>query len=135
MKIVDSRSGWRLIDELLESETDDWRRHMLNQLKEHVRAECGSDHTALLATLAANPQYHIWSATEDTGPKGRAAVSGFYANLIASGSNQFEYAIERIIIGDDTLVTEGELYVPFSGESLQQMGMEDVEADKFYATR
>ena len=135
MKVVDSRNNWKQVDKLLETETDDWRRHMLLQLKEHVRAECGSDHDALLDTMADNPRFHIWSATEDSGPKGRQALSDFYAGLIASGSNRFEYAIERIVIGDDTLVTEGELFTPFSGEALSQMGLNGFDSDKMYATR
>lgn len=134
MKTVDSRRNWAIIDDMLKTEKDEWRRHMLSQLREHVRAECGSDHTALLETMSDNPRFHIWSATEDTGPKGREALSEFYAGLIASGSNRFEYAIERIIIGDDTLVTEGELYTPFSGAVLKQMGM-DVDESRMYATR
>jgi len=134
MKTVDSRNNWRLIDELLLGEGDEWRRHMLSQLKEHVQAECGSDLDALLVTMSDNPRFHIWTATEDNGPKGFEALKEFYAGLIASGSNRFEYAVERIVIGDDTLVTEGELYTPFSGEMLKQMGM-DVDETKMYATR
>ena len=135
MKTVDSRNNWKHIDKLLESETDDWRRHMLSRLKEHVQAECGSDLEALLATMAAEPAFHIWSGTEDNGPKGADGLREFYAGLIASGSNRFEYAVERIIIGDDTLVTEGELYTPFSGAQLTAMGLEGFNEDKHYATR
>lgn len=134
MKTVDSRNNWKIVDELLESETDEWRRQMLSQFKEHVQAECGSNLEALLKTMSDNPRFHIWSATEDTGPKGYEALKEFYAGLIASGSNRFEYAVERIVIGDDTLVTEGELYTPFSGQMLKQMGL-DVDEDKMYATK
>ncbi len=134
MKIVDSRNNWKLVDELLESETDEWRRHMLSQLKEHMQAECGGDHAALLATMADNPRFHIWSATEDTGPKGRQALSDFYQGMMGSDTNRFEYNVERIVIGDDTLVTEGQLFTPFSGAMLKQMGM-DVDENKMYATR
>ena len=135
MKTVDSRNNWRLIDTLLESETGGWRSHMLTQLKEHVQAECGSDLEALLATMSAEPAFHIWSATEDSGPKGADSLREFYAGLIASGSNRFEYAVERIVIGEDTLVTEGELYTPFSGEQLTAMGLKGFAKDKYYATR
>ncbi len=135
MKTVDSRNNWKHIDTLLESETDRWRRHMLTQLKEHVQAECGGDIEALMATMSAKPAFHIWSATEDTGPKGTAGLREFYSGLIASGSNRFEYAVERIVIGDDTLVTEGELYTPFSGEQLTAMGLEGFEKEKHYATK
>ena len=50
METLDSRNNWKIIDELLESETNDWRRQMLTQLKEHVQAECGGDLEALMAT-------------------------------------------------------------------------------------
>ena len=97
MKTVDSRNNWKLVDELLETETDEWRRHMLAQLKEHVRAECGSDHAALMETLSDNARFHIWSATEDTGPKGREAVNEFYAGLIASGSNLNHFLVQNVL--------------------------------------
>ena len=38
------------------------------------------------------------------------------------------------MIGDDTLVTEGELYTPFSGAMLKQMGLPEVDENKHYAT-
>ena len=47
---------------------------------------------------------------------------------------EFEHAVERIVIGDDTLVTEGELYTPFSGAMLKQMGLPEVDEKKNYAT-
>ena len=134
MNTIDSRRNWRIIDELLEQETDSWRIQMLSQLKEHVQAECGGDLDALMATLIDDPQFHNWNGTEDAGPKGYDNLREFYSNLIASGSNRFEYAIERIVIGDDTLVTEGEIRVPFAGAMLKAMGREDVKDDAFYAT-
>ena len=135
MKVVDSRNNWRHVDQLLESETDEWRGHMLSALKEHMMAECGGDLDALLATMIDEPRFHTWSATEDTGPKGFAALKEFYSGLIASGSNRFEYAVERIIIGDDTLVTEGEIFIPFPGAMLAQMGIPDINPEAMYATK
>ena len=135
MQTVDSRKNWKIIDEMLETETNDWRRKMLLQLKEHVQAECGGDLDALLATMTSEPIFHNWSGSIDSGPKGYDALREFYSGLIASGSNRFEYAIERIIIGDDTLVTEGEIKVPFSGEMLNAMGVTDAKPGSTYATR
>lgn len=135
MKTVDSRNNWKHIDELLASETDEWRRQMLSQLKQHIRAECGGDLDELMKTMSDTPDHHIWSATEDTGPKGYEALKEFYTGLIGSGSNRFEYAVERIVIGDDTLVTEGELYTPFSGKMLKQMGIPNIDETKVYAAK
>ena len=134
MESIDSRNNWKIIDDLLASETDDWRRKMLAQLKEHVQAECGGNLEALMETMVDEPNFHNWSATEDIGPKGYDNLREFYSGLIASGSNQFEYRIERIIIGDDTLVTEGEIKIPFQGSMLQAMGMTNVKPGAYYAT-
>ncbi|MEM7019880.1 MAG: nuclear transport factor 2 family protein [Pseudomonadota bacterium] len=132
---VDSRNNWRLLDEMLASEKDAWRRTMLLALKEHMQAECGGNLEALLATMVDEPIFHNWTAIEDSGPKGYAAVKEFYTGLIGSGSNRFEYHIQRIIIGDDTLVTEGTIRTPFSGAMLKTMGMDDVKEEAFYATQ
>ena len=70
MKTVDSRNNWRLIDEMLETETDEWRRHMLLQLKEHVQAECGSDLDALLKTMSSNLGFISGQQTKTAAQKG-----------------------------------------------------------------
>ena len=134
MTTLDSRRNWAIIDTLLENESNTWRAQMLTQLKEHVQAECGGDLEALMATLVDDPLLHNWAGTTDSGPKGYDDLRAFYSNLITSGSNRFEYAIERIVIGDDTLVTEGEIKVPFAGKMLKAMGIEDVNEDAYYAT-
>ena len=77
---------------------------------------------------------HIWSANEDSGPKGADKLREFYSGLIESGSNRFEYAVERIIIGDDTLVTEGAIHA-FLGRTIDRDGLEGFDKDKCYATR
>jgi hypothetical protein len=140
MQTVDSRNNWKIIDTMLETETDDWRKQMLVQLKEHVQAECGGDLDALLATMTDEPIFHNWSGSTDSGPvdigpKGFDALKEFYSGLIASGSNRFEYAIERIIVGDDPLVTEGEIRVPFSGEVMNAMGVAGAKPGATYATQ
>ena len=57
----------------------------------------------------------------------------FYRNLIASGANQFEYAVERIVVGERCVVTEGDIRIPFHGEVLVSMG-QSVDPAGRYAT-
>ncbi|MBT3428435.1 MAG: SnoaL-like domain-containing protein [Gammaproteobacteria bacterium] len=134
MNTLDSRLNWQLIDSLLEDEQDPWRVQMLSQLKQHMQAECGGALEELMATMVPEPIFHNWSGTTDSGAKGATALKAFYSGLISSGSNQFQYSIERIIIGDDTLVTEGKIQIPFTGEMLQAMGKADAKANCCYAT-
>jgi hypothetical protein len=135
MDTVDSRINWQLIDQKLETEQDPWRIQMLRQLRQHMQAECGGALEELLATMIAEPIFHNWAGIIDSGAKGFNDLKAFYNGLISSGSNRFQYAIERIVIGDDTLVTEGEIQIPFSGTILQSMGRTDVKAECFYATK
>ena len=135
MDTVDSRENWKLINRLLETEQDPWRIQMLSQLKQHMQAECGGALEELMSTMVDEPIFHNWSGTTDSGAKGRYDLKAFYSGLISSGSHRFQYSIERIVIGDNTLVTEGEIQIPFSGAVLQTMGRTDAEAHCFYATK
>ena len=131
---LDCRNNWRLLDQLLEQEPTAEKRQLLNQIKLHMQAETGGDLTTLMSTVTASPVYHQWSADGvDSGPKSRADLEEFYRNLIASGANQFEYAIERVVIGDRCVVTEGNIRIPFTGEMLASMGKE-VDVNARYAT-
>ena len=42
--------------------------------------------------------------------------------------------MQRIVIGDKCVVTEGDIKIPFSGEALVAMGV-DVDASQRYATQ
>ena len=131
---LDCRNNWRMLDELLEKEKSTDKRHMLGQIKLHMQTETGGDLDGLMNTLTAEPIYHQWGADgSESGPKNRAELEEFYRNLIASGANQFEYAIERVVVGADCVVTEGDIRIPFSGEMLQSMGLK-VDVDARYAT-
>ncbi len=78
-----------------------------------------------MSTLTAEPVYHQWSIDgTDTGPKSRAEIQAFYDSLISSGCHQFEYDVERVVVGDRCVVTEGKLKIPFSGEMLIALGQE-----------
>lgn len=134
MTTLDCRNNWRLLDQLLEQEQDADKHHMLSQIKLHMQTETGGDLDALMDTVTAEPIYHQWAADgTESGPKNRADLQEFYTGLIGSGANQFEYAIERIVVGDNCVVTEGDIRIPFAGSMLQSMG-KDVDAEGRYAT-
>lgn len=132
---VDCRNNWRLLDELLGQNNNPKQRQMLSQIKLHMQSENGGDIDTLMATVTQQPIYHQWSAQgEDTGTKTRGQLQEFYQNLISAGTNQFEYAVERVVIGDQCVVTEGDIKIPFQGEALLAMGQQ-VDAKLRYATQ
>jgi len=100
---------WRELEKRLECTTSPRHRRMLQTVIDHGKAEAGASVDGLMATLCADPEYHFWSGGRDVGPKGRAAVRAFYENFVAGGEGFFESRKSRIVVDDDTVVTETEL--------------------------
>jgi len=84
---------------------------------------------ALMATLVDEPRYHFWGTPVEGGPKGRAAVEEFYRQMIAGGGNRFHFEILRIVVDEDSVVTEGRMRQPIPGAALVASGLEDVNGE------
>jgi hypothetical protein len=109
MLTFDQSITWQELHKRLERTTSPRQRRMLQTVIDHAKAEAGGDVDGLMATLNADPRYHFWSGGQDWGPKGQAAVRGFYEDFVAGGEGFFESRKARIVVDDDTVVTECEL--------------------------
>jgi hypothetical protein len=107
MSIVDQGLSARLLEERLERTKDARHRRMLETVIDHLRAEVDASVDRLLATLVSNPEYHLWQNGGDYGPKGVDQVAGYYQELVAAKRQILEFDIDRIVVDDDTVVTEG----------------------------
>jgi hypothetical protein len=127
MTRLDPTKTWQKVEARLATETSPRKRLLLENVLAHMRAEAAADVAALMATLAPNPQYHQWGATPgDFGPKGRPAVEQFYRDFAASGATNLEYDVDRLVVDDDCIVTEGMMRIAYPGATLQAMGRDDV---------
>jgi hypothetical protein len=79
----------------------------------------------LMATLTAAPIYHFWGSAPSV-LEGQDAVRGFYRDMMARGGQQFEVVVERIVVDDDTVVTEGQVKQVYKGAALLAMGMKEL---------
>jgi len=122
MKIDPART-WAAVEAAFEAETNPRRRQLLKQVRDHMKTEVCGEIEPLMATLTDEPQYHIWGQGPDRGPKGRAAVRAFYEMLIASGGNLFEFNVEKVVVDDNAVVTEGRLRNTHPGEQLLAAGV------------
>lgn len=130
---IDPTLTWRAVEARLARESDPRRRRLLENLLEHMHAEAAGDLDRLLATLAPDPQYHQWGAVPgDAGPKGPAAVAEFYRAFIASGATNLEYDVERLVVDDDCIATDGIMRIVYPGEALRAAGRPVDDADGFY---
>jgi hypothetical protein len=123
----DPDQSWAPLDERISQETDPRRRAVLQQVRDHMCTEISGDFDGLMATLTQDPRYHFWGLPVEGGPKGREAVSQFYRQMIDGGGHRFHFAIERIVVDDDTVVTEGKIHQKTSVEALRASGIEEVE--------
>jgi hypothetical protein len=113
-------------------------RALLQNFREHLVAELAGDVEAIMKTQCANPQYHFYgSGTGDFGPKGGAAVRGFYSNIFALGYNKLRYDVDRFIVDDRGLFHEGWMHIVFPGRALEAMGVpcDDLEANYVFSYR
>lgn len=108
------------------SESDPLVRRLIKEVRDHVEYEIAGELEALMGTLTSKPVYHFWSAAAPMVLEGRAAVEGFYRQMIAAGGNQFEIVIRRIVADSASVVTEGQVKQVYTGKELTAMGRTDV---------
>ena len=128
MKIDPTRT-WAAVEAAWQAETRPGHKALLKQVRDHMKTEVCGEIELLMNTLTAEPQYHIWGQGPDRGPKGRAAVRGFYEMLIASGGNLFEFNVEKVIVDDSAVVTEGRLRNTHPGDQLLAAGVTQVNGE------
>jgi hypothetical protein len=132
MVAFDLSITWRALEERLARTTSERQRRMLQTVIDHAKAEAAGSVDGLMATLCADPQYHFWTGGKDWGPKGHAAVRGFYANYVAGGEGFFESRKSRIVVDDETVVTETELRQLVPGAVAARRGYAIPDPDGHY---
>lgn len=131
---VDPTRTWAAVEAAYEAETHPRRKQLLKEVRDHMKTEVCGELEPLMATLTADPQYHIWGQGPDRGPKGRAAVRAFYEGLMATGGNLFEFNVERIVVADNAVVTEGWLRNTHPGDQLLAAGVTHVNGETVEAS-
>ena len=139
MKAIDQTKAWRQIGARIDDTTDAKHRAMLECVREHIRAEGAEEFDALMATMCPEPAFNLWVAGSGigAGPKGHAAVETHYRQLYRERRHFFEIDIERIVVDDQTVVTEGWFRQIYPGQVLAERGaaIEDTSANYLVTAR
>ncbi|MDI3406696.1 hypothetical protein [Streptomyces cavernicola] len=135
--VIDPRRTWSLVEERLAATTNERHRVVLSVVLEHMKAEAAADLDGLMATLSPEPDYHFWTGGKDFGPKTTEGVRTYYANFVASNTNVLEYEMERLVVDDHCLVTEGLLKQIYPGAYAAAHGfpVDDESADYLIVNR
>lgn len=135
--MIDQSRTWAPLEERLQETVNARHRVVLGAVIEHMRAEAAPDLERLMATMSPSPNYHFWHDGRDVGPEGTAGVRAYYEAFIATQTNILEYAIDRLVLDEHCLVTEGFLQQIYPGAYAAKMGLEidDASADYLVTSR
>jgi hypothetical protein len=131
--IIDQTKTFRLLEQRIATTTNPRHNLMLKRLLLHATGEAELDLDLVMSTLGANPRYIAWGAPADLSPIGRQAVRAFYEETIVKGGQWFlELDMDRIIVDDDTIVTEGYMRSLYYGADAAQRGFPVDDPEGFY---
>jgi hypothetical protein len=83
--------------------------------------------------LSANPRYITWGAPPEMSPDGREAVQAFYEErIVKDGLFCLEMDMDRLVVDDDTIVTEGYLRSVYYGADAARQGLPADDPQGFY---
>ncbi|MDG2004731.1 MAG: hypothetical protein P8J20_15525 [Novosphingobium sp.] len=105
------------MDAKIAAETNSRYRANLQTVRAHMYHETMLDPDGVLATLSPDASYKMWVDGVDSGPKDIDAIRRWYVdeNIRKQKSFVIEYDLERVVVADDMVVTEGEMKVVVDG--------------------
>ncbi len=133
MAKINPHQSWLALEERAAAETNPRRKQLLTEVRNHMEYEITGQLDALMGTLTAAPIYHFWGS-EPSVLEGFDAVRGFYQDMFARGGQQFEVVVERIVVDDDAVITEGQVKIVHKGETLLAMGRHELDGEPLQAS-
>jgi hypothetical protein len=131
MAIIDQNRTWTKVEQRLASETNPALRRNLELLLQHMKAEATLDMESLMATVSEQARYTSFT----NGPsaiEGKAAVRKFYEDFAASGAYKLNLDIDRLVVDQHCILTEGVMRMAYPGRTLEAMGIEVDDPGAYY---
>ena len=120
----DPHASWQPLRDLAAATDNPRHKKLLEEVANHMEAEIKGQLEPLMATLTAEPVYHFWRlGPENMTLEGYEAVAGFYSNMFSTGGEQFHVVLDRIVVDDGGVITEGQVRQVYKSVDLQQMGV------------
>ena len=132
-EIIDRSKTTRLLEQRIAKTTNPRHLLMLNRLLQHTIGEAKLDVDLVMSTLATDPRYVAWGAPAEMSPVGREAVRNFYeVTIVQGGQFYLELDMDRIVVDDDTIVTEGNFRALYYGADAVKRGFPVDDPEGFY---
>jgi len=121
------------VDARIAETTNEKHLAQLQVLRAHMHGEVTEDVDALLATISPKRvQYRTWGATPDLEPDSHEGVREFYYERKRLGQLYFQFDIDRLIVADDALVTDGVMHSLMPGQVAAYLGLGEVDESAIY---
>jgi hypothetical protein len=131
--VIDQTRTFRLLEQRIANTTNPRHLLMLNRVLQHAIGEAKPDLNLVMSTLGASPRYIAWGAPAELSPEGRQDVQAFYEETIVKGGQFFfEMDMDRIVVDDDTVVTEGYMRSLYYGADAAARGLPADDSKGFY---
>lgn len=115
------------------------RKIVCQNFVDHATAECNGDFEPLMASCSRKRQdYRRWGKGDDgkmegIQPSSYEELEVFYGNLVAFNLFVIHLELEKFIVGEDTLVIEGNVHQMYPGSMLPvAFGIEPDDEDAVY---
>jgi hypothetical protein len=131
---IDPHRMWRLLEERIAEERNPLHRRQLETIVRHMKGEAIGDIDAILATVAPDAVYVLYGPAE-TPPRlfrGHDAIRGFYNEMLDQISVNQELCVDRLVVDDHCVVTEGVTRTALRGRTLAAAGIPVDRPDAYF---
>jgi SnoaL-like protein len=134
MLVIDPYKTWQTLAERLRTENNPLHRRQLEQIIKHMKGEAAGDIDLILTTVSPKATYISYD--NPGGPprvfEGHEGIRQFYNQMLAAISVNLEYFVERLVVDDYCVVTEGVSKSAMKGAALAAMGIQVDDPNAFY---
>jgi hypothetical protein len=128
---VDTDKMVRIMDAKIAATANERHRRNLETVREHMNRERLLDPAGVMGTLSPEANYKLWVDGVDLGAKGLPAIREWYVDTNIRRNRTFviEYDLERVVVDDDVVVTEGQMNVVVDAAYVSEVLGLDCDAD------
>ena len=137
---INPHDSWLALEKRAAAEENPRRKALVTAVRDHMEHEIKGRLDPLMDTLTSHPVYHFWGQAEPSVIEGRDAVRAFYGAMFDTGSQQFEVVVDKVVVSDNHVITEGQVKQVYRGAALAAMGIGELDgrsvtdADLFVTT-
>jgi len=131
---VDTGKMLRFMDAKIAATSNPRHRSHLETVRDHMYYEKLLDPDGVMATLSPKANYKLWVDGVDKGPKGIDGIRSWYVDQNIKRQKTFviEYDLERVVVDDNVVVTEGQMNVIVDGNYARNFYGRDCNAEDIF---